>query len=241
MRQLPHMGIVLGMHAHTFPDKIGARDLERAMTFRTWHERSCRLANALMGLGLSKGDRVCVLAYNCVEWLEIYAATALAGLVAVPINFRLVGPEIRYIVENCEAGALIVQDQLIDAIEPVRDTLPVSPDKFIIFGTNRRHAGYRAYEDLIAAASDRPPAVTVMPDDPWTLMYTSGTTGKPKGAIRSHGGGAMLSLVTDVELGFSSRDSGLLVMPMCHANSLVLFRRLCLLRRGLHDLQPQEL
>ena len=111
MRQLPHMGIVLGMHAHTFPDKIGARDLERAMTFRTWHERSCRLANALLGLGLSKGDRVCVLAYNCVEWLEIYAATAMAGLVAVPINFRLVGPEIRYIVENCEAGALIVQDR----------------------------------------------------------------------------------------------------------------------------------
>ena len=79
MRQLPHMGIVLGMHAHTFPDKIGARDLGRAMTFRTWYERSCRLANALMGLGLSKGERVCVLAYNCVEWLEIYAATALAG------------------------------------------------------------------------------------------------------------------------------------------------------------------
>ena len=76
MRQLPHMGIVLGMHAHTFPDKIGARDLERAMTFRTWNERSCRLANALLGLGLAKGDRVCVLAYNCVEWLEIYAATA---------------------------------------------------------------------------------------------------------------------------------------------------------------------
>ena len=92
MRQLPHMGIVLGMHAHTFPAKIGARDLERTMTFRTWYERSCRLANALRGLGLSKGDRVCVLAYNCVEWLEIYAATALAGLVAVPINFRLLGP-----------------------------------------------------------------------------------------------------------------------------------------------------
>jgi acyl-CoA synthetase (AMP-forming)/AMP-acid ligase II len=198
--------------------RIGARDLERAMTFRTWHGRSCRLANALMGLGLSKGDRVCVLAYNCVEWLEIYAATALAGLVAVPVNFRLLGPEIRYIVENCEAGALIVQDQLLDAIEHVRDTLPVAAGKFIIFGSDRRHAGYRAYEDLIAAASDRPPSVTVTPEDPWTLMYTSGTTGKPKGAIRSHGGSAMLSLVTDVELGFSSRDSGLLVMPMCHAN-----------------------
>ena len=62
MRQLPHMGIVLGMHAQTFPDKIGARDLERSMTFRAWYERSCRLANALTGLGLAKGDRVCVLA-----------------------------------------------------------------------------------------------------------------------------------------------------------------------------------
>ena len=223
MRQLPHMGIVLGMHAHTFPDKIGARDLERAMTFRTWYERSCRLANALMGLGLSKGDRVCVLAYNCVEWLEIYAAAALAGVVAVPINFRLLGPEIRYIVDNCEASALIVQDQLIDTVEQVRDTLPVSAHNFILFGSNRRRAGYRGYEDLIAAASDRPPSVPVTPEDPWTLMYTSGTTGKPKGAVRSHGGGAMLSLVTDVELGFSSRDSGLLVMPMCHANSLFFF------------------
>src|SRR5512144_2227384 len=220
MRQLPHMGIVLGMHAHTFPDKIGARDLERAMTFRTWHERSCRLANALMGLGLSKGDRVCVLAYNCVEWLEIYAATALAGLVAVPINFRLVGPEIRYIVENCEAGALIVQDQLIDAIEPVRDTLPLAPDKFVLFGANRRHAGYRAYEDLIAAASDRPPAVTVMPEDPWTLMYTSGTTGRPKGAIRSHQSYALFYLLNSIEFGFTRDDVGLAVMPLCHVNSV---------------------
>src|SRR4029078_1986200 len=185
MRQLPHMGIVLGMPAHTFPDKIGARDLERSMTFRAWYERSCRLANALTGFGLSKGDRVCGLAYNCVEWLEIYVATALAGVVAVPINFRLVGPEIRYIVENCEAGALIVQDQLIDAIEPVRDTLPVAPEKFIVFGVNRRQAGYRVYEDLIGAASDRPPDVIVMPEDPWTLMYTSRTTGKPQGDIRS--------------------------------------------------------
>src|SRR5215813_9308226 len=138
MRQLPHMGIVLGMHAHTFPDKIGARDLERTMTFRTWYERSCRLANALTGLGLCKGDRVCVLAYNCVEWLEIYAATALAGLVAVPVNFRLLGPEVAYIVGNCEARALIVQDDLVDAIESVRAELPVPAGNFIVFGNKRR-------------------------------------------------------------------------------------------------------
>jgi acyl-CoA synthetase (AMP-forming)/AMP-acid ligase II len=68
---------------------LGARDLDRAMTFAQWNERSCRLANALLGLGLSKGDRVAVLAYNCVEWVEIYAATAKAGLRPVGIHREL--------------------------------------------------------------------------------------------------------------------------------------------------------
>src|SRR5438105_1070905 len=103
MGPLLSIGDVLRTHAHVSPDRLGARDLSRSMTFREWNARSCRLANALLGLGLEKGDRVAVLAYNCVEWLEIYAAAAKAGVLAVPINFRLVGREIRYIVENCEA------------------------------------------------------------------------------------------------------------------------------------------
>ena len=223
MRQLPHLGIALGMNARISPDKIAARDLERSMSFREWNIRSCRLANALLGLGLSKGARICVLAYNCLEWMEIYAATAIAGLIAVPINFRLVGQEIRFVVENCEASALIVQDELLGAVEAIRADLTVRAENFIAFGGARRHVGYRGYEDLIAAASDRPPDMSVAATDPWTLMYTSGTTGKPKGAIRSHGGGAMLSLVTEMELGLSRNDSALLVMPMCHANSLYFF------------------
>jgi len=223
MRQLPHFGIALGMHARNCPDKIAARDLERSMTFREWNSRSCRLANAILGLGLSKGDRICILAYNCLEWMEIYAATAMAGLIAVPINFRLTGAEIRYVVENCEASALIVQDELLSVVEAIRDGLPVPANNFIAFSGSQRHAGYRSYEDLIARASDRLPAVNVTADDAWTLMYTSGTTGRPKGAIRSHGGSAMLSLVTEMELGLSRNDGALLVMPMCHANSLYFF------------------
>ena len=95
-------------------------------------ERACRLANALAGIGLAKGDRVCILAYNCVEWLEIYAATAMAGLFAVPINFRLSGKEFQYIVENCEAKAFIVQDELLDAVESVRADLPVPAQNYIV-------------------------------------------------------------------------------------------------------------
>jgi len=223
MSGLSHLGDALAIHARLYPEKIGARDLERAMTFREWYARACRLANALLGIGLAKGDRVCVLAYNCVEWLEIYAATALAGLVAVPINFRLTGLEARYIIENCEGAALIVQDELFDTIESVRADLPLNDNRYIAFGANARRAGYRVYEELLAAARNTPPGVAVTAADTCALMYTSGTTGKPKGAIRSHRANAMVSMVTDVELSLMRRDSALLVMPMCHANSLYFF------------------
>ncbi len=164
-----------------------------------------------------------VLAYNALEWAEIYTATAKAGVVAVPINFRLTGPEAAYIIENCEARALIVQDELLGTIEEIGAALPVPRQNIMHFGAAPCPAGLRAYEDLLAAASDREPDMTVGPDDCWMLMYTSGTTGKPKGAIRSHRGSAMLSLVTEVELGLGRRDTALLVMPMCHANSLYFF------------------
>src|ERR1700722_14005942 len=127
---------MLSVHSRVTPSRIGARDLERSMTFAQWNERSCRLANALLGLGLSKGDRVAILAYNCVEWCEIFAATTKAGLVALPINFRLTGKEVQYIVENAEASAVIVQDELVGMIEDVRGDLPIKPDRFVHFGTS---------------------------------------------------------------------------------------------------------
>lgn len=223
MQDLLTLGGALAAHAHVKPDTVGVRDLERAMTFRDWNRRACRLANALLGLGLAKGERVAVLAYNCVEWAEIYAATAKAGLVAVPINFRLVGAEIGYIVENAGASALIVQDELAGVIEEIRATLPVPASRIIHFGAQPCPAGYRDYETLLAKAGDREPAVAVGTTDPWMLMYTSGTTGRPKGAIRSHRANTLLSLVTEIELGIRREDSALLVMPMCHANSLYFF------------------
>ncbi len=189
MSDLPTLGQVLETNARLLPSRIGARDHERAMDFALWNARACRLANALLGLGLRKGDRVAVLAYNRVEWTEIYAATAKAGLIAVPINFRLAFPEIRFIVEDSGASLLIVEDALFESVAEL-------PNRKIHFGGVRTPAGLLAYEELIAAARDGEPAIAVSQDDPWTLMYTSGTTGRPKGVVRSHRGAALLSLVT---------------------------------------------
>ncbi|MGB3866307.1 MAG: AMP-binding protein [Xanthobacteraceae bacterium] len=223
MTVLLNFGQILATHARLAPDRIGARDLDRAMTFVQWNARACRLANGLLGLGLTKGDRVAVLAYNSLEWVEIYAAAAKAGLVAVPINFRLVGREIRYIAENADVAAIIVQDQLVDRIEEIRADLNIGADRYIHFGARPKPAGYGDYEDLLRGAAANEPAQIVSPDDPWMLMYTSGTTGNPKGVVRSHRSAVLLSLVTEIELGISRDDTALLVMPMCHANSLYFF------------------
>jgi fatty-acyl-CoA synthase len=208
------------MNACLFPNKVGARDLERSMTFRQWNERSCRLANALLGLGLQKGDRVAILAYNCVEWLEIYVAVAKAGLVAVPLNFRLLGAEIQYIIEDAEAKAVIIQEDLLGRVDGIRATLPIAQGKYIHFGSQKTPPGYTSYEEIIGNASADEPLVQVLPGDTWTFMYTSGTTGRPKGAIRSHGSDVPLYFVSAVDMGFSRTDIGLMVMPMCHANAL---------------------
>ena len=219
MNHLLTVAEAVATHARLTPHKIAVRDSQRSLTFAQWHERSNRLANGLLGLGLQKGDRVALLAYNCAEWMEIYCALAAAGLVAVPINFRLTAPEIGYIATHCEARAFIVQEDLRDRLEELRATLGIDVGAYVHFG-GPTPPGWAGYEDLIARASPAIPAVQVAPRDCCALMYTSGTTGRPKGAIRSHEGNTLIALATAVEMGFNKADIGLLVMPMCHANSL---------------------
>ncbi len=93
MNHLLTLADAVATHARLAPEQVSAPAIRAArLTFAAWHERATRLANGLLALGLDKGDRVAVLAYNCVEWMEIYVALARAGLVAVPINFRLPRP-----------------------------------------------------------------------------------------------------------------------------------------------------
>ncbi len=219
MNHLLTVADAVAAHARLQPQKVGARDSRRALTFAQWHERASRLANGLLALGLVKGDRVALLAYNCIEWMEMYAALARAGLVAVPINFRLTAPEIAYIATHCEARAFIVQQELLDHVDSIRPDLTIEPHAYINIGAAAA-PGWQGYEALIEGAGTQDPPQAVLPADPCALMYTSGTTGRPKGAIRSHEGNTLIALATALEMGFTRHDTALLVMPMCHANSL---------------------
>ena len=219
MSHLLTLSDAIASHARLQPNRIGTRDSRRSLSFALWDDRASRLANGLLGLGLRKGDRVVLLAYNCIEWMEIYVALARAGLVAVPVNFRLLAPEIAYIVEHSEARAMIVQDDLRDRVEGLKGDSKIDARCWIHFGA-ATPAGWQGYEALIERAPAGAPSRDVKPADPFALMYTSGTTGRPKGAIRNHEGNALLALATALEFGFSRNDTALLVMPMCHANSL---------------------
>ena len=146
--------------------------------------RAHRLANALLGLGLAKGDRVALLAYNCIEWMEMYAALAKAGLVGVPINFRLVGPRSGISPSTATPARSSCRTSSSIAWEALRGELDIAANAWIHIGKSAP-PGWTDYEALIAAATDAEPAVEVSPADTWLLMYTSGTTGKPKGAIRT--------------------------------------------------------
>ena len=220
MSAILNVGEVLSVNARLYPDRPAARDLRRSLTYAQFEDRANRLGNALGALGLGHGDRLAVYAHNCVEWMEIYAACAKSGVVAVPVNFRLAPPEVRSILEDAGATAVMAGDDLADAVDAIRAELPISPGAYVVLGGEGRRAGWRDYEDLLASGSSSPPDVRVLPEDTWTLMYTSGTTGRPKGAIRSHRSYALFYLMNAVEFGFGRGDTGLAVMPMCHVNSV---------------------
>ncbi|MEM7424235.1 MAG: AMP-binding protein [Pseudomonadota bacterium] len=212
---------MLRTHARLSPNAIGARDLSRTMSFADWNARSHRLANALLGAGLEKGDRLAVLAYNRLEWADIYVAAAISGLVVVPINFRLTAVEIGYIIADADVSAIIVEDALAEMIDENLDRIGAAGSRLFVIGSSR--AGFREYETFLSEASSAPPPSAVSVNDPWCMMYTSGTTGNPKGAVRNHRGMSIMALMTCVEFRLNRRDTALLVMPMCHANSLNFF------------------
>jgi fatty-acyl-CoA synthase len=214
-------GTVLKMMAMQYPDKEGAADKFRTMTFRQWNDRSCRLANALAKLGVKKGDRFAILAYNCVEWMEIYAAAAKGGQVTVPIMFRLAPPEMEYVINHSECKAFIVQKDFVQVANTIRAKLPNIPKQnFIYFGDGPTPEGFQSYESIIAGAAPEEPDVVVDGDDTWNIMYTSGTTGKPKGVIRTHEGNVAQYVLNGINMGLRPTDCVMLVMPMCHINSI---------------------
>jgi acyl-CoA synthetase (AMP-forming)/AMP-acid ligase II len=216
-----NVGTILKMNALNYPDKLGCQDKYKSFTFREWNERACRLSNALLEAGIGYGERVAILAYNRVEWMEMYAGCAKGGQVAVPIMFRLAPIDIEYIINHSGSKIIIVEEPFVGNINSIRDKLKSIPqDNFIFLGEGKAPEGYLHYDDFLDRGKPAEPDVIVDANDPWTIMYTSGTTGKPKGVVRNHESYLGQYFLSNMSMGVRPADKSMLVMPMCHVNSI---------------------
>lgn len=210
------IGSFLSTAALRFPEREAfyCEPTGRRFTFRETNARSNRLANALLGLGLKKGDCVAFLSSNRAEVVEIYFALAKAGLVGMPLNYRQAPVEVVALMREVGAVALLFEAQYADTAAVVREELP-GVREHVVVGASGGHDGgpARTYEELLAAASEAEPAADVSEGDPYYFNLTSGTTGMPKCYVINHYNNATLFNMFNV-FEMSRHDVVLTVFPM---------------------------
>jgi len=204
-RNMAH-GEQLSRIARKYPERTAYICGDTVRSFSDIDRRVTRLANALATRGLRHGDRLAVLMTNSIEMLETIFAGWRVGAIVVPINFRLVADEVGFILGDCGASVVVVDEGLAPLVRGVRADLSDAV-RVVVFGESPQGGpGTERYDDLIEAADDTPTPVSVDEQDPALIMYTSGTTGRPKGAVLTHFNLLMSTLNSMVTQGIVGYD-----------------------------------
>ncbi|MFC4948179.1 acyl-CoA synthetase [Pseudonocardia sp. GCM10023141] len=201
------------------PDTTALYTSDRALSYVELADRVARLAGSLVALGVRPGDRVAQLGVNRVEVFETFFATWLIGAIAVPLNHRLAAAEIRYMLTDAGASVLVHSpdtDALVTAALPlpdgVREVIAVAPDG--------DPAGGIDYETAVLQGDPVRPGPAGSLDDPAILLYTSGTTGRPKAAVLSHGNLTWNTINQLAHVDVLSTDRALCIAPLFHCVGL---------------------
>jgi acyl-CoA synthetase (AMP-forming)/AMP-acid ligase II len=189
------------------PERVAVIDGARKFSYAQLDSRSSRLANAMTRLGLGRGDRVAIFTHNCAEYLDVELAAAKLGAIVAALNWRLGKRELAHCVNLVEPKIIIAQADLA----PVLDDLDIPSHERILFGDG--------YEGLLAGADDRAPDVAVAPEDGLVILYTSGTTGLPKGALISHRAMVARAMCFASELNVPVGDNFVAWAPFFHMAS----------------------
>jgi fatty-acyl-CoA synthase len=208
---------VLAHHAIRTPDKALAVFEGETTTYRQMQVNATALAGGLHERGVGPGDVVGVLSYNCPEFLETVFAANYLGAIAMPINCRLAAPEVHYILEHSQARAFFCDAALVELGNAATGGWDDGPERVCVGKAD----GWTALADLrVTVPPSAPPRPRVAADDIHRLMYTSGTTGRPKGVMLTHANLAWKNLAHLVEFGFTSADLGLACGPLYHVGAL---------------------
>lgn len=206
---------ILARARRFYPDKLAVIDGETRLTYSALGARVDRLAGAFHGLGLQRGDRVAILDVNSVRYLEAYYACAAAGLVLVPLNFRLAPRELDHILNDAGARVLLLAASFHPIYEEVRGHVP-TVQSVVTFGTAATPPGMIDYEELLGNAKPLEAPVETELDEVIQIYYTSGTTGEPKGVCLTNRNMIASALDAIVSLGITPKDIWLHAAPLFH-------------------------
>ncbi len=207
---------VLAHHAARSPNKVITVFEGEATTYREMAVRATALAGGLSARSIRQGDVVALLSYNRPEFLEALFAANYLGAIAMPINWRLAAPEVRYILEHSGARALVCDGSLVQLANEATMGLE---DTLVRLGISVDEAGWTTLADVRGDSNEVAP-VAATADDVHRLMYTSGTTGRPKGVMITHANLAWKNLAHTIEFDFTSADLGLACGPLYHVGAL---------------------
>jgi acyl-CoA synthetase (AMP-forming)/AMP-acid ligase II len=211
------IGETLAHQARVIPDREALVVDERRLTWRQLDAGANRFANALLGLGARHGDRVVLLLGNCVEFVEAYYGLAKIGCISAPVMPRAVASEVTYVAERMRAKFIVAEAGAAHLVREMTATpatrSPATPTVQAI-GVGAGHGLALDYDTLLAAASDAEPQVEVAPDDLLTVKFTGGTTGIPKGCVRTHRNFIMAAAVTLAEIPLTDDETALIATPL---------------------------
>ncbi|MFH1034694.1 MAG: AMP-binding protein [Pseudomonadota bacterium] len=203
---------MLDLNARKFPHKDCLRAAGHGWTFSQVRDLAGQAAGLLQSWGVAKGDRVAIMSHNTVSFVAAFYGALQAGAVVVPVNHKLMAPEVDYILGHSGAKVLLFDG----ALAPVVAKLAAKPRLASLDSDAQGHA---RFEDLLASAPAYRP-VAIADDDPAQILYTSGTTGKPKGCLHSHRNVVMAGITGALVLKLDEHDRLLMAMPIWHSSPL---------------------
>jgi len=188
------------------------------ISFRQLNSRVNRLAQALLTLGARKGDKVGLLFFNSPEFVETFLAVVKIGAIAVPLNFRLVGQELLYILNHSDTRFLFLGRDFMETIREIHRNL--GQVEYYIVAGDSSFSSALMYETILSQAAEDEPRVSVTEEDVGAILYTSGTTGRPKGAVITHKNIIWNEINYIIDKGMRPDDVALLVLPLFHTGGI---------------------